>query len=84
MIIRFKQGFVEIPQDKPVPSLTDAVLIPRDSIEKKNEEIEQEGKKKIKVMEDIKNIKFEVAEAEYDLKKRDLNEQKVKCSTREV
>ncbi|EAR97028.3 hypothetical protein TTHERM_00196190 (macronuclear) [Tetrahymena thermophila SB210] len=84
LIIRFKQGFVEIPSDKPVPSITDAILIPRDEIEKKNKRIDQEGKKKIRLMEDIKNIKFEVAEAEYDLKKRDLNEQKVRCSTREV
>jgi hypothetical protein len=32
---------VEIPQDKPVPNLTEAILISRDYIEKLNEEIEQ-------------------------------------------
>lgn len=35
-------------------------------------------------MEKIKNIKFDVAKGEYDMKKYDLTIQKVECETREV
>jgi len=60
-MLRFKQAYVEINQDRPVPTLTDAILVPIDVINSKNKEIKHQGKKKIELLEDIKNIKFEVS-----------------------
>lgn len=65
-----KQGLVEIAQDPPVPSLNDAILIPRKLIEDKNTEIKTQGNEKINLMEKIMNIKFDVAKAEYELKRQ--------------
>lgn len=39
ILVRFKQGFVEIPQDKPIPSMNDTILIPRKKIEFYNSSI---------------------------------------------
>ena len=35
-------------------------------------------------MEDVKKIKFEVAKAEFELKRRDLMIRELECKTREV
>ena len=42
IVLRFKQGLVEIPyaQEKPVPSLNSAILIQKEAIDKKNQEIQ--------------------------------------------
>jgi hypothetical protein len=84
VLIRFKQGFVEISQDKPVPNLSEAVLIPKDAIDVKNNEIKRQGVRKIELMEEIKKIKFDVAKSEYELKRRDLIIKDLECKTREV
>ncbi|CAD8159373.1 unnamed protein product [Paramecium pentaurelia] len=84
VMFRFKQGYVEISQDKPVPNLQDAALIPRETIEKKNDEIKKEGDTKIELMKDIIKSKYQVEKNEYDLKKRDLIIQDLECKTREV
>lgn len=47
-------------------------MIPRDTIEKKNDEIKKEGDTKIDLMKDIIKSKYQVEKNEYDLKKRDL------------
>jgi hypothetical protein len=47
-------------------------LIPRETIEKKNDEIKKEGDAKIDLMKDIIKSKYQVEKNEYDLKKRDL------------
>ena len=60
-MFRFKQAFVEINQDRPVPTLADAILVPIDVIHAKNKEIKKEGKVKVDLLDHIKNIKFDVA-----------------------
>lgn len=75
---------MEISQDKPVPNLSEAILIPREAIDAKNNEIKKQGIKKIELMEKIKEIKFDVAKSEYELKRRDLIIKDLECKTREV
>jgi septal ring factor EnvC (AmiA/AmiB activator) len=60
------------------------VLIPRKLIDEKNKEIQGQGDHKIKLMEDIKKIKFDVAQSEYQLKRRELVIKDLECKTREV
>ena len=62
-----KQGLVEIPQEIPVPNLSEAILIPKAIIESRNTDIKKQGEAKIKAMEDIKEIKMNVKKSEYDL-----------------
>jgi len=71
-MIRIKQGNVEIIQDRPVPSLADAILIPQKQIEQLNREIKGQGQSQIEALNQIKNIKFDVAKAEYDKRKKNL------------
>lgn len=71
-MIRIKQGNVEIIQDRPVPSLADAILIPQKQIEQLNREIKGQGQSQIEALNQIKNTKFDVAKAEYDKRKKNL------------
>jgi len=47
---RLKQGGIEIAQDKPIPNLGEALLIPRSAIEDRNAKIIENADEKIKVM----------------------------------
>lgn len=60
-------------------SLDNAVLIPREHIEKKNHEVQTQGDQKINLMEAIKNIKDDVAEDNYNLKKLEKTIERVEC-----
>ena len=82
--IRMKQGLVEIPQEIPVPNLSEAILIPKSIIESRNKDIKKQGEKKIKAMEDIKEIKMNVKKAEYDLNLKNLIIKETELKTKEV
>lgn len=82
--VRMKQGYVEIPQEIPVPNLSEAILIPKTIIENRNKEIKKQGEKKIKAMEDIKEIKMSVKKAEYDLNLKNLIIRETELKTKEV
>lgn len=84
ILVRFKQGYVEIPQDKPIPSMNDTILIPKKIIEQYNKQIQKQGDFKIQLLEDIKNIKFYVENKNYELQKKELTIQKLECETKEV
>lgn len=79
-----KQGLVEIPQEIPVPNLSEAILIPKSIIESRNKDIKKQGEKKIKAMEDIKEIKMNVKKAEYDLNLKNLIIKETELKTKEV
>jgi hypothetical protein len=79
-----KQGYVEIPQEIPVPNLSEAILIPRAKIEERNKEIRKQGEKKIKAMEAIKETKMNVKKAEHDLMLKDLIIKDTELKTKEV
>jgi len=55
-----------------VPFLADAILIPQKQIEQLNREIKGQGQSQIEALNQIKNTKFNVAKAEYDKKKKNL------------
>jgi len=59
-------------------------MINKEIIEKKNTDIKIEGDRKIKLMEDIKNIKFDLALNTYQIQKKDLTIAKVECETKQV
>lgn len=82
--IRMKQGFVEIPQEIPVPNLSEAILIPKTIIESRNKEIKKQGERKIQAMEDIKEIKMSVKKAEYDINLKNLIIRETELKTKEV
>lgn len=82
--IRMKQGLVEIPQEIPVPNLSEAILIHKGIIEVRNKDIKKQGEKKIKAMEDIKEIKMNVKKAEYDLNLKNLIIEETVLKTIEV
>ena len=82
--IRMKQGLVEIPQEIPVPNLSEAILIPKSIIESRNKHIKKQGEKKNKAMEDIKEIKMNVKKAEYDLNLKNLIIKETELKTKEV
>jgi hypothetical protein len=67
-----------------VPNLYEAMLMPRETIDKKNEEIKKQGDEKIRLMDKVKEIKFAVAKSEYELKSSDLIIRDLECKTREV
>lgn len=64
--------------------MTNAILIDRQHIDEKNEEINKKGKNKISLMEDIKKIKYEVEDSEYQLKKKKLLIERIEHQTKEV
>ena len=82
--IRLKQGLVEISQDKPVPSLGDAILISRKDIEEKNLKIKEQGDIKINGMKDIKVTKFNVSKSANDKEKKELQIKDLELKTKEV
>lgn len=82
--IRMKQGYVEIPQEIPVPNLSEAILIPRSIIEERNTEIQKQGYKKTQAMQAIKETKMNVKKAEYDLNLKDLIIKDTELKTKEV
>ena len=55
-----------------MPFLADAILIPQKQIEQLNREIKGQGQSQIEALNQIKNTKFNVAKAEYDKKKKNL------------
>ena len=55
-----------------MPFLADAILIPQKQIEQLNREIKGKGQSQIEALNQIKNTKFNVAKAEYDKKKKNL------------
>ncbi len=71
MQCRIKQGQVELNGEKPVPELSEALLIARGEIEEKNVRIRANADEKIKVMEQIKSCKISVTEETLNLEKKE-------------
>ncbi|KRX02904.1 WD40-repeat-containing domain [Pseudocohnilembus persalinus] len=85
VILRFKQGLVEINnQNLLTPSMEDAILITRQTIEQKNRSVQKKGDKKIRLMEEIKTNQDKVSEDNYNLKKLEKSIEKVENEIREI
>lgn len=57
--LRFKQGFVEIPDNQAVPALDDAILITRQRVNGLNQAIKVNGNMKIEAMNRISLKKYQ-------------------------
>ena len=61
--LRFKQGFVEIPDNQAVPALDDAILITRAKVKEQNDAIKANGQAKVEAMNKIKEVTYQKAKA---------------------
>lgn len=75
VLIRFKQGQVEFPQEKPIPDtyLEDAILINKRLIDRKNKEIREKGDLKIEEMKKMQKTEFEYQKGKFDLSMLELD-----------
>lgn len=63
---------MEVPQQPVATDYKDAILIQRKVIEDQNKEINQRGKKKVDILEEIAKFKTNLRKVSYQKKKLDL------------
>lgn len=79
LMLRMKQGLVEVPQLPVATDYSSAILVPVDTIEALNKQILKRGSKKIEKLEEIKVSRIDLAKAKwekrrYELETKDLEE----------
>lgn len=82
--VRLKQGYVEIPIEKPLPSMDDTILITRNVIETRNEKIRKQGDEIKKILQGMKAAEQGVADSEYQKLKADLTKADLEIKIRQI